>query len=353
MLIYVSSFMLAFLISLICTPLMKKLSLRIGAIDRPNHRKIHNGIMPRLGGLAIFFGFLVTYILFVPLNRLSIAILLGGLVIIITGFIDDKYGLRAKTKLLGQIIASIVVLSVGLQDTLSNSLFGGNPWYIEWFIMLIVFFWIVGVTNAVNLIDGLDGLAAGVSIIALCAILCISLLTGNGFVTFYCLILLGSTLAFLIFNFHPAKIYMGDTGSLFLGFNLATLTMAEFDNTTFIPFVIPALILGVPIIDTLFAIIRRLLNKRKIFSADKNHLHHCLLRLGLTQRKAVLIIYGISILFAISAMIVAVADKIIGMIVVGVLFVLILIGAETLGLTGREAKPFYELMKKMGITKFF
>lgn len=202
---------------------------------------------------------------------------------------------------------------------------------------------IVGVTNAINLIDGLDGLAAGVSGIAIGTIFVMSVLMGNYMVAMLCLVLLGSIIGFLFFNFHPAKIFMGDTGSLFLGFSLAMLSMLGFKQIAIVSFITPLIIIGVPLSDTFFAIIRRKLQKKPIFSPDKGHLHHCLRELGFSHRQTVLIIYGIAAFFGVLAVIQSSAAlneaNWVTFVVICIMMFFLQIGAEVIGLVGKTKRP--------------
>ena len=214
---------------------------------------------------------------------------------------DDKYQLTPKVKWIGQLIAAFTVVLGGLQVEFINLPFGGQ---LEFgFILSIVFtvLWIVGITNAINFIDGLDGLAAGISAIALFTISVMAIVMGNLYVLTMSMILFWSIIGFLPFNFFPAKIIMGDTGALFLGFMIAVLSLLGFKNVAVISFIIPIFILAVPILDTLVAIVRRVVQKRPISSPDSSHLHHKLVRLGLTHKQSVLFMYGLAGLFSMAA----------------------------------------------------
>lgn len=339
-----------FFLSLFITPLVKRFAFLIGATDIPNARKVHRELMPRLGGLAIYISFLAGVLIFKPENQFSYAIILGSGVIVLTGIYDDIREISPKLKLLGQLAAStIVVLYGGLQATFINLPFGGH---FEFGLLSIPFtvLWIIGITNAINLIDGLDGLAAGVSSIALFSIVGMAMIMGNLYVGAIGSILLVSTLGFLFFNFHPAKIFMGDTGALFLGFMISVLSLLGFKNVTFVSFIVPVLILGVPISDTIFAILRRIINKRPLSAPDKSHLHHCLLRLGFTHKQTVLIIYAMSAFFGLVAVIFSQA-KLWGSMFLGfVILFLIEIMAEKIGLLGKEFRPLLKLMRVLRLS---
>ena len=219
--------LVTFLIALMITPLIKKLSIKIGAIDKPNDRKVHTEMMPRLGGLSIYFSFLIGVALFPP-DMIDIwPIILGATAIVILGILDDIYSLSAKVKFLGQIGAALIPVLAGIQI---NYITVPNGEIIEfgYLAIPITVFWIVAITNAINLIDGLDGLAAGVSSIALISISTLAFSLGNIVATFVALLILGSTLGFLVYNFYPAKIFMGDTGSLFLGYIISIIAILGF-----------------------------------------------------------------------------------------------------------------------------
>ncbi|ADO58877.1 UDP-phosphate N-acetylglucosaminyl 1-phosphate transferase [Paenibacillus jamilae] len=355
LLIYIIGFIMALGLALLLTPLVKKFAVKVGAVDVPNARKVHTRIMPRLGGLGIFLAFLLSLLAmlpFVPDGMLSsrdinfiAAFLIGGTLITLIGALDDRFDLNAKLKFLAQIaVACMVVFAFDIRVDFVNVPFQDAYSSLEsWISIPLTIFWIVGVTNAINLIDGLDGLAAGVSGIAIGTIAVMSLLMGNYMVAMLCLVLLGSIIGFLFFNFHPAKIFMGDTGSLFLGFSLAMLSMLGFKQIAIVSFITPLIIIGVPLSDTFFAIIRRKLQKKPIFSPDKGHLHHCLRELGFSHRQTVLIIYGIAVFFGILAVIQSSAAlneaNWVTFVVICIMMFFLQIGAEVIGLVGKTKRP--------------
>ncbi|WP_251551927.1 glycosyltransferase family 4 protein [Neobacillus muris] len=338
---------LCFILTVLITPLIKKLAFLIGATDRPNQRKVHQSIMPRLGGLAIFVSFLTGVFLLQPENHSSPAILLGCFIIVTTGLLDDLFELSAKYKLIGQLLAALSVVFLGdLEVVFINLPFGGQ---VQFGLLSIPFtlFWIVGITNAINLIDGLDGLAAGVSSIALITISGIALIQGNLYVVAVGLIVLTSTLGFLIYNFHPAKIFMGDTGALFLGYIISVLSLLGFKNITFISFVIPVIILGVPISDTVFAILRRVIQKKPLSAPDKSHLHHCLLRIGYSHRQTVLLIYAMAAFFGLVAVIYSQAKVGGAIFLIAIVIFFIEILAERIGLVGKNYRPVLNIVETL------
>src|SRR5699024_10115305 len=277
--------------SLIITPLIIKMSIKIKATDKPNHRKVHKDPIPTLGGLSIFLSFLVGLAILHPSSPYHLTIICGALIIIAFGCIDDLYELSPKVKFAGQIAAALLVVFLGgLQVEFVNLPFGGQVEF-GFLSSIVTLLWIVGITNAINFIDGLDGLAGGVSAIALATIAVMAMIMGNVYVATMALILFFSTLGFLRYNFYPSKMFMCDTGALFL----------VFYNVTSISIIIPFFILGVPISDTLLAMVRMVINNRPISSPDSSHLHHRLLKLGLTHKQTVLIIYMLSGMFSIAA----------------------------------------------------
>lgn len=342
--IYVS-LIVAVLSAILLTPLVKRLAFRIGAVDAPNYRKVHARIMPRLGGLAIFGAFLIGIAVLRPESPYMLAIILAATVIVITGVLDDMYELSAKAKLIGQIVAACIIVFLGdIQIQVINLPFDG---VLDFGFLSIPFtiIWIIAITNAVNLIDGLDGLAAGVSTIALVTLAIMAFIMGNPFVLATAAILAASSFGFLFYNFHPAKIFMGDTGALFLGFMIAVLSLLGFKNLAMVSFIIPVIILGVPISDTFFAIVRRLRMKQKWSDPDKSHLHHRLLDLGFSHRQTVLIIYGIAIMFGLSAIIFSMAKVWGAILLITVILVAVELLVEIIGLAGKNYKPLINFVR--------
>ena len=341
---------LCFVVAVLITPVVKWLAFRVGATDKPNQRKVHQKIMPRLGGLAIFISFIVGYLVLKPASPYATAIVIGAAIIVLTGVLDDIYELPPKWKLLGQIMAAVVVVYGGIRFDFINLPFGGH---LEFGLLSIpiTMLWIIGITNAINLIDGLDGLAAGVSSIALVTIAGMAATMGNtyAFVFAMSLLLLGSTLGFLLYNFHPAKIFMGDTGALFLGYMISVLSLLGFKNVTVFSLIIPILILGVPISDTVFAIVRRIVNKQPLSAPDKSHLHHCLLRLGYSHRQTVLIIYGMAAMFGISAVVLSKATMFGALLVIAFVLLVVELVVEKIGLVGKDYRPLLKMVR--GIRK--
>lgn len=300
-------------------PIIKKIANHIGAMDIPNKRKVHTKPIPRLGGLGIFFGFLLGYMLFGQHTITMNSILIGSFILILTGIFDDIKPLKASHKFIGQLIAALIVILYGEILIKDVNIFG---LYINFkiFAYPITLLFILGCVNCLNLIDGLDGLAGGISAIFFITISIIAYVKGISTLAFIItLIMLGSTLGFLVHNFHPAKIFMGDTGSMFLGFIIAVITILGFKSVLASSIFIPMFILIVPILDTFCAIIRRKLKGESISTPDKKHFHHQLLKRDCSQVQTVLIIYLITALFSAASIIFSLISVKEGLIVYGIL----------------------------------
>ncbi len=311
--VIIGPFILAVLISFMATPLVKKLAFKVGAVDVPkDDRRVHKEPMPHMGGLAIFAGVAISMLIFLPLNKSTLSILLGGTVIVIGGVIDDLWDLKPKYKFGFQILAGLILIIGGSRIEFITNPFAKSTTllYLNWLSIPITLFWIVGITNTLNFIDGLDGLSAGVAMISSLSLMVVAGRFGYTHITIISAVVAGACLGFLPFNFNPAKIFMGDTGALFLGFMLAVISIeGVMKSVATIAVIAPILILGVPIFDTTFAIFRRLLNGQSVAAADKGHLHHRLLNRGFSQKRAVLILYGISAVFGLFAILVSQANS--------------------------------------------
>lgn len=329
-------FIISVAISLFMTPVAKKLAVKVGAVDIPkDERRVHKKPMPLMGGVAIYASIIVTSLIFLPVDGTLISIIIGGTIIFISGIIDDIKGLSPKAKLIFQIGAAIVLIFGDVKiDALTNPFTkSSNLIPLNGFAIPITIFWVVGITNTLNLIDGLDGLAAGVAMIASLSFLFVANKFNYIPVMVMSSIVAGSCLGFLPYNFNPAKIFMGDTGALFLGFILAALSIeGVMKSVATIAVVVPIVILGVPIFDTTFAIFRRLLNGRSIAEADKGHLHHRLLKMGFSQKKTVIILYSISAIFGLCAILIAKANSKRAVIWSIVVFVITILLARKMGL---------------------
>ena len=295
--------LVSFLISLVLTPLAKKIGLSINAYAVENNRTVHHGKIVRIGGLAIYTAFIITMAIFVHPDSTFDAIIIGGMIVFLGGLLDDMLDLKPIIKFVIQIAAALYVVLVGhIQLTEMNLVFFTVE--VSAINVFISVLWIVGVTNAINLIDGLDGLSCGISIIVLCVIGFIGYQMRRIDVAIVALILSGAIAGVLPYNFHPASIFVGDSGALFMGFMIACLSLLGFKSSTFISLMFPLIILFIPLADTTLAIIRRKANGHKISEADRSHLHHVLMyKLGLSHRNTVLLLYLVTFLFGLDAII--------------------------------------------------
>ena len=297
----------AALIAFFATPLVIKLAHKAGAIDVPkDERRMHKTPIPRMGGLAIFLGFLVSILIFADIDRSVRGTLLGSVIIVALGIVDDIKPVKAVPKLIVQLIAAVVAVLHGVTiPVLSNPLGDGAYFGLGLFSIPVTIIWIAAITNAVNLIDGLDGLAAGVSAISSISLVVIALLFSEPNIALIMIALAGACIGFLPHNRHPAKIFMGDTGSAFLGFVLACMSVqGVFKFYTLVTFFIPFIIIGLPIFDTSFAFLRRLLTGKSPFQADRGHVHHKLIDLGLNQKQSVAILYAITCILGLLAVLI-------------------------------------------------
>lgn len=328
------AFIVSFAFTFATTPLVRRFAFKIGAIDIPkDNRRMHKKPTPRIGGLAIIFGFTVATLCFAQPSRQLYGTLAGAAIIAVMGVIDDCKNLPAKLKFVIQIIAALVVVFAGdiKIDVFTNPNFlSDNPYWAlpEWLSVTLTVIWIVFITNAVNFIDGLDGLAAGVSAIMSISLVFISIRVGEYSIAILGIALMGSCFGFLPFNFNPAKIFMGDTGSTFLGFMLATLSIqGVFKSYAVISFAVPLLILGLPLFDALFAMIRRILRGQSPMTADRGHLHHRLVDMGFSQKQTVFILYAISGVLGITAVLLAESGVLRALLLVICVLILLLIGS--------------------------
>lgn len=303
-------FLVAFAIALGAVPIAIKLAPKIGAVDIPkDDRRMHTKVMPRFGGVAIYVGSMAAMVLFLPNamdNRMQ-GIFLGATLILIMGIVDDIRGLNAKIKLSGQILCAVILYAFSVRISFVTNPIDGSYIQFPWVISLLVtVFWIVGITNTINLIDGLDGLAAGVSLIATLSIAYIAYIHGRYEVAMAFMALAGGCLGFLPWNFHPAKTFMGDGGALYLGFMIASISvMSPMKSATVIATILPIFVLALPILDTALAIIRRVKNGRPIMEADKGHLHHRVMDVGMGQTRTVLVLYSISGIMGVAAVLIS------------------------------------------------
>lgn len=333
------AFLVGLAVSLAVTPLTKKLAMALGVYDEPDARKVHTGTMTRLGGLGIYFGFLAGVLVYGEFTATVWGVILSSTIVVLVGFIDDVKNISPKMKLLGQIVGAVILMVFGVHleyvtNPITNNIVDLGLWGYP-----LTLVWLVGICNAVNLIDGLDGLASGVSGIAALSLAVVSLAKGLSVSGALAIILVGGIVGFLRCNFHPAKLFMGDCGSLFLGFILGVLSLLGLsEGATIISLFIPIMVLGIPILDTLFAIIRRKLNHKPIFEADRGHLHHQLLDMGFGHKDTVLLIYGITFLLGAFAVLVTLLPSIYSIIVLVFASLLIFTAAAKIGIFGKKDK---------------
>ena len=329
----IAAFAVAAVLSYFFTPPVKNFAHKVGAIDVPKDaRRMHKKPIPRLGGLAIYGGFLCSILIFGQLDETMLCVLLGAAIIVALGIFDDVLALGAKLKFVVQVVAAAIPVCIGdLQIGLFTNL---NPLSDTPFVHLGILavpatiIWIVGITNAVNLIDGLDGLAVGVSSIAAITMLAVALLTGNMPIAITMAALAGACIGFMPYNLNPAKIFMGDTGSTFLGYMLATVSiMGLFKFYAVISFAVPFLILGLPIFDTANAIIRRVAAGRSPMSPDRGHVHHKLIDMGFNQKQAVAILYAISATLGLTAVVLTSSGEVKAIVLLLAVLAAILVGA--------------------------
>lgn len=316
LIIMMLSFVISFVGSFAMTPVVKKFAFKIKAVDVPkDNRRMHKRPIPRLGGLAIIFGFMISALTFLSffgqLTKGIMSIMIGAMIIAAMGIVDDVKALDAKPKFLIQIAAALIVVlwgEVRIEIFTNPIIWSGIPYVVlpYWLSVIISVIWIVFITNAVNFIDGLDGLAAGVSAIMTVSLVFIAARMGEFSEAIIGTALMGACFGFLPYNFNPAKIFMGDTGSTFLGFILATMSIQNvFKSYAVISFAVPLLILGLPLFDAVFAMIRRILKGQSPMKADRGHLHHRLIDMGFSQKQTVFILYAISGVLGIAAVVLA------------------------------------------------
>ena len=335
MTVYVWAFVIALIVTYICTPLVRMLAVKIGAIDAPDARKVHQVSIPRLGGLAIYIGYMVSLLYSVKDISSVKGLLIGSVILVAVGIWDDVKQIGPKTKLLGQIVAALMLPI--FDNAIHFISIGDHMLYLEYLSIPLTVFWIVGFTNIVNLIDGLDGLAAGISLIACIAICIVTLQMGQVDLACITLALAGAACGFLRYNFNPAKIFMGDTGSMLLGYTMAAISvMGSVKTAATVGLVVPVIVLGLPILDTLFAIVRRRINGRPVFQPDKGHLHHRLLAMGLTQKQAVLLMYAITAVLGCVSIVAAKANFTIGLLLVVLILCACVWTATRIGIIAKD-----------------
>ncbi|MGI6567552.1 MAG: undecaprenyl/decaprenyl-phosphate alpha-N-acetylglucosaminyl 1-phosphate transferase [Firmicutes bacterium] len=316
---YLEALFIALIISWLITPWYRRAAEKLGLVDEPNARRLNRVPVPTGGGIVIMAAFWAAVWLSGARHQAVPGLLAGSLIIGITGLADDRLDLRARTKLMGQILAAAAVVANGTVVQFVTNPFGGMI-YLGWLGIPLTILWIVAVTNMFNFIDGLDGLAAGVAVIASVSLFGVAHELGYSFVALLLLALAGSTLGFLRYNFNPASVFMGDTGAMFLGFMLSSLAVeGALKGAATVAVAVPVVILGLPTLDTVFSVVRRVRNGVPFYQADQGHLHHRLLDLGLSQRQAVLLLYGTALVFGSLGVLLVQAPPALGL---GLLFIL-------------------------------
>lgn len=324
--------LVTFVSSIILVPIMRKVAIHVNALDEPNARRLNKIAMPTLGGLAIFFSFMLGYMLYANQSLQMLSILMGSFLLVIFGMVDCINPVKAKYRFLVQVVAAAIIVFYGNIVLNEITIFGKYFFFPQPWNYILTILFIVTITNAINFTDGMDGLASGISSIYFLTIAIISFILkrSDGLDVILSLIMLGSTLGFLVYNFPPAIIYLGDTGSQFLGFIIAVIALLGFKTATFTSLIIPVLILAIPLLDVVFAIIRRTLKKENPTKPDKSHFHHQLLKMKFSTKTSLLIIYFIEILFAAVSILYALGDTTYAVIIyIGLMIVFIFIVMTT------------------------
>lgn len=334
--LYLSAFIITLILSLSITPLIIKLAHHFNFIDQPGERKINTKAIATAGGTAIYLAFMIPLRFFLPVSGTVKGIIIGGTFILILGLLDDKFEISAPLKFGGQIIAALILIYYGVKVNFITNPFGGFI-YLGVYAIPFTVFWIVSIINTINLIDGLDGLAAGVSIIAVITLFAVALQENRLIAPMLAVLLAGSCSGFLKYNFNPAQVFMGDTGSMFIGYIIAAVSITgALKSAAAVTIFVPMLALAVPILDTTFAIIRRVFNDRPIGEADHGHIHHRLLAIGMNQKEAVIAVYIISSFLGATAFIINGIKFDHALIVFISVILIILYGAKKIGIFSVE-----------------
>ncbi len=338
---YIIPFLAAFILTFIQMPFTIKIAKKKGFLDVPkDERRVHKKPIPVGGGIAMVISVSLLMVYYLPINKNLILTLIASLIIAISGLYDDKEGLSPKLKFLFQILAAVLLIIGGMKIEFFTNPFDSHDALLILNILSIpvTIFWVCGITNTINLIDGLDGLASGVSMICAISMFFITYKMGRYDVSLICALVAGACLGFLPFNFNPAKIFMGDTGALYLGFMLSYISISGFlKQAAILMIFVPVLILGVPVFDTAFAMVRRKLSGKSMVEADKGHLHHRLLKMGLNQRQTVVILYSISAIFGVLANLISRFHSSIALVIsIGVLLIIVATGVAAGMLKNKE-----------------
>ena len=338
---YIIPFLAAFILTFIQMPFTIKLAKKKGFLDVPkDNRRVHKKPIPVGGGIAMVISVSILMLFFLPINKGLVMTILASLIIAISGLYDDKKGLSPKLKFIFQILAAVILIIGGMKIEFVTNPFDSNDalLILNMLSIPVTIFWVCGITNTINLIDGLDGLASGVSMICAISMFFITYNMGRYDVSLVCALVAGACLGFLPFNFNPAKIFMGDTGALYLGFMLSYISISGFlKQAAILMIFVPVLILGVPVFDTAFAMVRRKLSGKSMVEADKGHLHHRLLKMGLNQRQTVVILYSISAIFGLLANLISKFHSSIALVIsIGVIVLILATGVAAGMLKNKE-----------------
>lgn len=334
--LYLAAFIITLILSLLITPVIIKLAHRLNFIDRPGERKINKKIIATAGGTAIYLAFMIPLRFFLPANQTIKGIMIGGTFMLILGLLDDKFEISALLKFLGQVLGALILIYYGVKVNFITNPFGGFI-YLGVYAAPFTVFWIVSIINTINLIDGLDGLAAGVSIIAVLTLFAVALQENQLVAPMLAVLLAGSCFGFLKYNFNPARVFMGDTGSMFIGYIIAAVSITgALKSAAAVTIFVPMLALAIPILDTTFAIVRRIFNDRPIGEADHGHIHHRLLAIGMNQKQAVISVYVISVMLGTIAFVINGIKFDYALIIFTSVILIIVYGAKKLGIFSVE-----------------
>lgn len=338
---YLVPFLAAFVITFLQMPFTIKFAKKKGFLDVPkDNRRVHKKPIPVGGGIAMVISVSILMLFFLPINKGLVLTIIASLIIAISGLYDDKKGLSPKLKFIFQILAAVILIIAGMKIEFVTNPFDSNDalLILNMLSIPVTIFWVCGITNTINLIDGLDGLASGVSMICAISMFFITYNMGRYDVSLVCALVAGACLGFLPFNFNPAKIFMGDTGALYLGFMLSYISISGFlKQAAILMIFVPVLILGVPVFDTAFAMVRRKLSGKSMVEADKGHLHHRLLKMGLNQRQTVVILYSISAIFGLLANLISKFHSSIALVIsIGVIVLILATGVAAGMLKNKE-----------------
>lgn len=338
---YLVPFLAAFAITFLQMPFTIKFAKKKGFLDVPkDNRRVHKKPIPVGGGIAMVISVSILMLFFLPINKSLVLTIIASLIIAISGLYDDKKGLSPKLKFIFQILAAVILIIAGMKIEFVTNPFDSNDalLILNMLSIPVTIFWVCGITNTINLIDGLDGLASGVSMICAISMFFITYNMGRYDVSLVCALVAGACLGFLPFNFNPAKIFMGDTGALYLGFMLSYISISGFlKQAAILMIFVPVLILGVPVFDTAFAMVRRKLSGKSMVEADKGHLHHRLLKMGLNQRQTVVILYSISAIFGLLANLISKFHSSIALVIsIGVIVLILATGVAAGMLKNKE-----------------